>query len=295
MSEMSIIASLMGLAPGAVGGVCSICVGYPIDLVKVRQQVAGSSTPSRVATPSSSMFGMLRTIFVQEGVFGLYRGVTAPLLAIVPAFAVSFWSYDLAGKGIRQYSAMEHNAELSLSQVAVAGGFSGLPLAAIFGPSERIKCLMQVDKGKYTGFTDCLGKVYKEGGIRSVLKGTATTALRDVPGNAAYFGTYDIVKRVSCELEGTPKPSTFGTLVAGGCAGIANWIVAIPIDTIKSRWQTAPPGKYNNLLDVLQRLLREEGATALFRGIKPALLRAFVANAACLLGVETVKSMLEER
>ena len=227
-------------------GVCSVFVGHPIDLIKVRQQVAAAA-PSNTASATrvagtanivlgsggTSTIGMLRTVFVTEGIPGLYRGVTAPLLAVTPAFAVSFWSYDVAVRAIREYDNLDKTQQLSIQQTAVAGGFSGLPLAVIFGPSERIKCLMQVDKTRYSGFTDCLRQVYKEGGVRSVLKGTLSTALRDVPGNAAYFGAYEIVKRFSCQLEGRTQASTFGTLIAGGCAGVANWIVAIPFDTVK--------------------------------------------------------------
>jgi solute carrier family 25 carnitine/acylcarnitine transporter 20/29 len=171
---------------------------------------------------------MLHGIFVKEGLTGLYRGVAAPLLAVTPAFAVSFWSYDLAGRAIRQAKNIEHDQDLSIGQVAVAGAWSGVPLAIIFGPTDRIKCLMQVDNsGKYRNFMDCLGKTYADGGLRSVFRGTGSCALRDVPGNAAYFGAYESMKRLSCQLEGRETASTFGTLMAGGCAGVANWIIGM--------------------------------------------------------------------
>ena len=46
-----------------------------------------------------------------------------------------------------------------------------------------------------------------------------------------------------------PPPSTTGLspsriLFAGGMAGVANWVIAIPPDVLKSRYQIAPPGKY---------------------------------------------------
>lgn len=289
-----ILVHLANIAPGAAGGFCSVCVGHPIDLIKVRQQVMGSSAGASSAG-RSNVFGMLRGIFVKEGVFGLYRGITAPLLAVTPGFAVSFWSYDIAIRGIRDHGNMGPTEELSIGQVAIAGGFSGIPLALVFGPSERIKCLMQVDKSKYSGFLDCLGMVYREGGIKSVFRGTGSTALRDVPGNAAYFGSFEVMKRLSCQLEGREKASTAGTLIAGGFAGVGNWLVALPFDTVKSRWQTAPAGTYQNLFDVFQSLVREDGPRALFRGLSPALLRAFPANAACFLCVDTVRGLLGGR
>jgi len=44
---------------------------------------------------NASVFGMMGKIIRDEGFFGLYRGVTAPLLAMAPMYAVSFWGYDM--------------------------------------------------------------------------------------------------------------------------------------------------------------------------------------------------------
>lgn len=86
--------------------------------------------------------------------------------------------------------------------------------------------------------------------------------------------------------------NAFRTFIAGGFAGIFNWVIAIPPDVLKSRLQTAPEGKYKGLLDVYQHLMKEEGPSALFKGVGPAMVRAFPANAACFLGVEVSKSAL---
>ncbi|KAI9218569.1 hypothetical protein BC828DRAFT_407481, partial [Blastocladiella britannica] len=59
-----------------------------------------------------------------------------------------------------------------------------------------------------------------------------------------------------------------------------------PADSIKSLVQSAPPGKYSGFTDALVKTVRSDGPSALFRGLGPAMLRAFPANAACFLGVE---------
>jgi solute carrier family 25 carnitine/acylcarnitine transporter 20/29 len=41
-------------------------------------------------------------------------------------------------------------------------------------------------------------------------------------------------------------------------------------------------------------MVREEGIGALFKGVAPALVRAFPANAACFLGMEASKSALDK-
>lgn len=88
------------------------------------------------------------------------------------------------------------------------------------------------------------------------------------------------------------KLSPMAVLTAGGLAGMANWAIAIPPDVLKSRYQTASPGRYSGINDVFKEVIREEGYSGLFRGLRPALIRAFPANAACFFGMELSRSLL---
>ncbi|RUS18891.1 mitochondrial carrier domain-containing protein [Endogone sp. FLAS-F59071] len=77
-------------------------------------------------------------------------------------------------------------------------------------------------------------------------------------------------------------------------AGVAMWCIAIPPDVLKSRLQSAPAGTYKGTLDVLRHTLRTDGPAALFKGLGPAMLRAFPANAACFLGVEASLNVMNK-
>lgn len=241
-----------------------------------------------------TVLGMFSRTFREGGIRGLYRGVSAPILAISPIFAISFWGYDM-GQRVVRYASDNQTGDLSIPQKCIAGGLSGIPTTVLMAPSERIKCLMQINVGKYSSMWDCTRQVYKEGGIKSVYRGTVFTLLRDVPGSVAWFGTYEAVKLLMIRAQGiedTSKLSPLAVLTAGGCAGMACWIVSIPADVLKSRYQTAPDGTYKGLLDVYQTLMAKEGAGALFTGIRPALIRAFPANAACFFGMEVARKLL---
>ena len=81
--------------------------------------------------------------------------------------------------------------------------------------------------------------------------------------------------------------------MAGGTAGIFNWVVALPIDTLKSRLQVAPEGTYKHgIRSVFAELIRKEGVAALYKGFVPVMIRAFPANAACFFGYETAIKVL---
>jgi solute carrier family 25 carnitine/acylcarnitine transporter 20/29 len=75
-------------------------------------------------------------------------------------------------------------------------------------------------------------------------------------------------------------------------AGVAMWTIAIPPDVIKSRLQSAPAGTYSGFTDCVKKTIKADGPSALFKGLGPAMLRAFPANAATFLGVEySMKAM----
>lgn len=283
--------ALKSFLSGGVGGACVVLTGHPLDLIKVRMQTAAAGV-----TASESVAGIFMNTFRTEGIRGLYRGVSAPLTAVTPLFAVSFWGYDIGQRMVRWSKGMHSTANLNIWDKCVAGGISAIPTTALMAPSERIKCLLQTSsKGQYNGMMDCAASVYRTGGITSVYKGTLLTLMRDIPGSIAWFGTYEAVKLGMMKAQGIEdmsRLSPIAVLSAGGFAGMACWIVCIPFDTLKSRYQTAPEGTYKSVLDVYSQLMKKEGPSALFTGIRPALIRAFPANAACFFGMEVSRKML---
>ncbi|XP_068225654.1 mitochondrial carnitine/acylcarnitine carrier protein, partial [Palaemon carinicauda] len=229
-----------------------------------------------------------------EGFFGLYKGMAAPLIGVTPMFAVCFLGFGI-GKKLQQKTPDE---ALSAVQLFNAGMLSGVFTTAIMTPGERIKCLLQVQAAGtgpklYNGPVDVVKVLYKEGGIRSIYKGTCATLLRDVPASGMYFMTYEWLKR-SLAPEGKEGDlSPLRVIVAGGLAGMFNWLVAIGPDVLKSRLQTAPEGKYpHGIRSVFMDIMKNEGPTALFKGAAPVMIRAFPANAACFLGYEVAMKFL---
>ena len=170
-------------------------------------------------------------------------------------------------------------------------------MTLITAPFERVKVLLQIqgqkelkpgEKPKYSGGFDVVRQLYKEGGIRSVFRGSAMTLARDGPGSAAYFATYEYVKRKLTPKteDGKPKAdlSLTAIMTAGGAAGVAMWIPVFPIDTVKSRLQSADGNP--TIRGVISGVYRSGGIKAFFPGMAPALARAVPANAATFLGVE---------
>lgn len=113
-------------------------------------------------------------------------------------------------------------------------------------------------------------QLYKEGGLRSIWRGTGATLARDGPGSAAYFVSYESIKRLLTPAGQDPQSlNLLNVLLAGGTAGMAMWSIAIPPDVIKSRLQGAPHGTYSGFLDCARKLVAKDGPSALFKGFGP--------------------------
>lgn len=286
------LSQLRSLAAGGFGGICAVVVGHPFDLVKVRLQTAEKGV-------YSSAVDVVRKSIARDGLRrGLYAGVSAPLVGVTPMFAVSFWGYDLGKTIVQSVSAPSPTGTLSIGQISAAGFFSAIPMTAITAPFERVKVILQVqdqklkpgEKPKYAGGVDVVRQLYAEGGVRSVFRGSAATLARDGPGSAAYFAAYEYIKRKLTPVDpDTGRPSGQLSLMAitcaGAAAGVAMWIPVFPVDTVKSRLQTAE-GKNVTVGGIVREVYGRGGLKAFFPGFGPALARAVPANAATFLGVE---------
>lgn len=238
-----------------------VAVGHPFDTTKVKLQTSNQY---------KNALDCVRKTLASEGIRGLYRGMATPLVFVTPLFATCFWGYDLGLKLVRYGAGKPASEPLSLVQISVAGGFSAFPTTALMTPIERVKVLLQTQRadpatGKlpYRGPLDVVRHLMKEGGIRSLYRGTYATLARDVPGSVAYFAVYEWLKK---KFNKPGELNKGAILFAGGMAGVANWSVSIPPDVIKSRLQAAPEGTYKGATDVLVKLLKvnNDSAVAIF-------------------------------
>lgn len=280
--------SIKEFVAGGFGGVCLILVGYPFDTIKVRLQTMPSIAYG--AKPIySGTYDCVKKTMKLEGFKGLFGGILMPLVYITPLNAFYFLGYSLT-QNLQIPS--KPNREYSMDQIFTGGIVAGIFSVPIMVPGQRIKSLLQVQpnvsKLKYNGAIDCIKKVYLEGGLKSLYKGTFATIIRDLPGGGIYFSVYELIKRgldannANCDATLT----SLKTMFSGGTAGMAAWVIMLPVDTVKSRIQTSSEQK--GFLDVCVKIMRYEGISAFYKGFTAVLLRAFPANAACFLGYEFV-------
>ncbi|KAH8287847.1 hypothetical protein KR018_002286, partial [Drosophila ironensis] len=255
-------------------GAAGVIVGHPFDTVKVHMQTDDPKNPKYKGT-----FDCFRQILQKDGFRGVYRGITSPMAGIGVVNAVVFGVY---GNVQRLSSEPE-----SLSTHFSAGCIAGVAQSFVCSPMElaktRLQLSQQIDSGiKFTGPLHCLKHIFMTEGIRGTFKGLVATILRDMPGFASYFVTYEYLMRKKAD------PGTLYTLVTGGVAGCASWVVCYPMDVVKTHMQADALGKdakYTGFIDCAMKGYRHEGRQYFFRGLTSTLIRAFPMNASCFFVV----------
>lgn len=204
---------------------------------------------------------------------------------IAPVFALSFMGFE-HGKKIF--------GKETIPQVGLAGAWSAVYTTPLIGIGERIKCVAQTTGAKYGKNDGEIAKnLYKETGMKGLLRGMEMTLLRDGIGSALYFGTFELLKDKYLRDNNCTELPIGPNLLYGGLSGWAMWSVVMPVDTIKSKIQVAPEGVSTK--DVLREIradVAKNGIKTVYRGVGVVLARAFPANAACFLGYEKAKQGL---
>ncbi|CEH19576.1 Mitochondrial carrier protein [Ceraceosorus bombacis] len=212
MSSVAGPSPLVDFIAGTAGGVGSLLAGHPFDTVKTRLQTQSSAAQASYAAPAFPQEGAhdgsarrtyrsathaFRVIVQDEKLFGLYKGVTSPMLGVAVMNASVFGVYGLAIRCLQASALFGHRddaegypAEPSLAQVFLAGAASGVISALITSPIELVKIREQLDfTPKASSSSHALRPsstmsvvqaIWSEGGLRAIYRGLGATCIRDV-------------------------------------------------------------------------------------------------------------------
>ncbi|KAK0142821.1 Calcium-binding mitochondrial carrier protein Aralar1 [Merluccius polli] len=173
------------LAGGCAGG-SQVIFTNPLEIVKIRLQVAGEITTG----PRVSALSVVREL----GFFGLYKGAKACFLRDIPFSAIYFPVYAHTKAMLA-----DHDGQLGALQLLTAGAIAGIPAASLVTPADVIKTRLQVaaraGQTTYSGVVDCFQKIVKEEGFRALWKGAGARVCRSSPQFGVTLVTYELLQR----------------------------------------------------------------------------------------------------
>jgi len=171
---------------GGCGGASQVMFTNPLEIVKIRLQVAGEITSG----PRVSAWGVVKEL----GFFGLYKGSRACFMRDIPFSMIYFPAYAHLKPAFADENG--YNSPLSL---LTAGAIAGMPAASLVTPADVIKTRLQVvaraGQTSYSGVTDAVKKIYAEEGFAAFWKGAVARMCRSSPQFGVTLVTYELLQR----------------------------------------------------------------------------------------------------
>ncbi|KAK3245204.1 hypothetical protein CYMTET_45216 [Cymbomonas tetramitiformis] len=282
------------LVAGAAAGMAEHTIMFPVDTVKTRMQACPSVVTAAgcCAERYTTVSGTVRTILKDEGIVGMYRGVTAMAVGAGPAHAVYYAAYE-AGKQFLGTNSSRVDPMVG----GAAGAFATIVSDAIAVPMDVVKQRLQLPHSPYLNTTNCIKRVFKEEGIAAFFRSYPTTLVMNVPYATIQFGSYEYAKQAFGATEEEAEEQLITHVVAGGSAGAFAGGLTTPMDVLKTRLQTLAPcrpqhtGSTFAIFKAMKVIAKTEGPSALFKGVVPRVMFHAPAAAISWTTYESLKSL----
>lgn len=187
------------LASAFAGGAGAF-VGSPLFLIKTQiQSQAAKSISVGTQHGHTSAIGAFKTIYKNEGIFGLWRGVNAVVLRAVIGSSSQLTSFAIAKDFLKEYNIMFATNPVLTSFVASIIG--GVAQCILMNPMDVVSVRLynqgvdQHGKGLiYNGIMDAFIKIGKKEGFMGFYKGVTASYMRLAPHGALCLVFWDILK-----------------------------------------------------------------------------------------------------
>ena len=262
----------------------------PIDMVKVRLQLAGEGVKTTAASSGAaattaplrpSPIQITREIIASGKFRDLYTGLSAGLLrqAVYTTARLGFFDTFMAELKTRAETTAGGVAGsgIGFKERAVAGLSAGGLAACIGTPADLALIRMQSDglkpagqRAHYRGVGDALLRITRAEGVGALWAGAAPTIARAMALN---FGQLAFFSEAKGQLKRRAPAVDPGlqTLAASGVAGFFASFFSLPFDFVKTRLQKQGKGadgvvRYKSMADCFAKVAKEEGMLRFYRG-----------------------------
>jgi len=249
---------------GAIAGWCESFCTMPFDTLKTQMQI----TEKKI-----SLVACGKNIYQHKGFRGFYYGLPAVMTQVSMKAGIRFTAFET-------YKPIIRSAGVNTDRIVnwIAGTGAGITEALVWvTPTERLKVIRNNEitssNSRYTTLAQTAKVIVKEQGPMGLYVGAMPTAARaGICVGLRFMIYHDIVKLVT---NGHPDDiTTLQSLASGFLTGCTSTCVSMPLDVAKSRIQKQGlEKKYNGVLDTLLKTARNEGFTALYKGIPARMLK----------------------
>ena len=264
------------LAGGVSGAVAKTCTA-PIERVKllIQTQDANPKIISGEVKRYTGIVDCFTRVSAEQGVKAFWRGNMTNIIRYFPTQAFNFAFKDSIKA---MFPAVDKRTEFGkfFAINMASGGLAGAGSLMIVYPLDYARTRLASDVGagkqQFNGLVDCLTKTVKTAGVGGLYNGIGVSVMGIIPYRGVYFGLFDTLSGYN-----PYQKAENGFIRAAskfGCAqfsAIAAGYASYPMDTIRRRlqMQSEKPKAdwvYSGTVDCFSKIVKDEGASALFKG-----------------------------
>jgi len=259
--------ALKGIIAGGITGGIEICITYPTEYIKTQLQL------DEKVGKYKGIADCAKQTVQQNGVRGLYRGLSVLVYGSIPKSAVRFGAFEQFKK-----QAVDEKGNLSPVKRLLCGLGAGVSEAILaVTPMETVKVKFIADQRsanpQYRGFFHGVKHIVAAEGIMGTYRGLTATMMKQGSNQAIRFYVMETCKDWYRGGDPTKPVPKLLVGVFGGFAGACSVFGNTPLDVVKTRMQSLDASKYKNTFDCARQILVNEGPKAFYKGTVPRLSR----------------------
>jgi hypothetical protein len=225
---------LYNLIPGALQGFSRSLISYPFEVIKTHMQINNTNTMETIK------------YFLKNDKMKFYRGIAIPLTQITFERSLQFYIYE---------KTKENNSTV------VNSFLTSFITNTIFAPISILQVnIMTSDKDRFKNLTNFLKNSEKK---KIFSKGISLEISKNYFSTFSYFYIYSTLQK-KLNFENYYCKTFF----SGVLSSIGVWIVVLPFDTIKVKYQTSN----NSLVNIIKSTHNYRN---LWKGLVPIIIRSF--------------------
>lgn len=188
------------LIAGAMAGITSVVMTYPLDIIRTRLSIQSASLSSEHANKNKKLPGIWKTMkqiyIIEGGLKALYRGIWPTIIGVAPYVGLNFAVYEYMRKLVSQ-----ENGQPTAFGKLISGAVSGAVAQTITYPADVLRRRFQVSSMpginyKYISMSHALRQILIQQGWKGFYQGLLPNLLKVIPSMGTSWLSYEVAKDI---------------------------------------------------------------------------------------------------
>jgi solute carrier family 25 (adenine nucleotide translocator) protein 4/5/6/31 len=287
---------------GITGGITKTATA-PIERVKllIQTQDANPLIRSGEVARYTGMMNCFTRVSSEQGFASFWNGNTANVIRYFPQQAFNLSFKDTIKKMFPKYNPKTEFAKFFGVNLASAGLGAAGSLTICY-PLDFARTRLASDVGTsqrtFNGIVDCLQKTAKTQGVMAIYNGFGASVAGIVVYRGLQLGLFDTIMGLNPYQKDLGVKGFVSGFIAAQTAGIAARPFNYPFDTVRRRLQMesnipVEQRVYKGTIHCAMTIVKEEGVTALYKGLVADIVRGAFAAMVPLI-YEKIKQAMDE-